>query len=147
MSGVSIFHFLPVLLGIFVTHVGRHDVVALKKVRAQRGLGMSCGYFTMPFLLPIFLGMGFPYHPSKWWWLGMVYDCFYHIRWMGMAWEWLRNKYDHHPKSPRFFPVEVLHSPHFRTQISYCWSYTTHYIILQYILTQCLVFIKKKRQC
>ncbi|CAL1145991.1 unnamed protein product [Cladocopium goreaui] len=35
VSGVSIFHFLPVLLGIFVTHVGRHDVVALKKVLEQ----------------------------------------------------------------------------------------------------------------
>ena len=31
VSGVSIFHFLPVLLGLFVTHVGRRDVEMLKK--------------------------------------------------------------------------------------------------------------------
>ena len=37
VSGVSIFHFLPALLGIFVTHVGRHDVVALKEVEGSLG--------------------------------------------------------------------------------------------------------------
>ncbi|CAK9006817.1 unnamed protein product [Durusdinium trenchii] len=35
VSGVSIFHFLPVLLGLFVTHVGRQDPLKLKKVLDQ----------------------------------------------------------------------------------------------------------------
>ena len=45
VSGVSIFHFLPALLGIFVTLVGRHDVVALKEVvsGALGSIGVSLG--------------------------------------------------------------------------------------------------------
>merc|ERR1719356_196078 len=35
VSGVSLFHFLPLLVGLYVTHVGRKDPERLKEVLAE----------------------------------------------------------------------------------------------------------------